>query len=761
MIKKALRLFLISIALFIYSASSLASGTSGGLLTINPDLNLINEVLFTKDSICLHTWEGALYRWQSGQSDFEPYAENIPTVPEDFPRPIDADTMGTEEKSRFSHLILRMFSDGEQLYGLNQLMGTWAKIGQDGKTAWQDSHLDTSLLHSQDHAWVSTLFAHGGTLYGLTEREQTDLFTHTIFNLVMIDLDTGESRVVDDEPIICAAPYREGEVLLLLKSPEDTLPGLAVWHEASQSVTKLPLIFLEASAYNGLAYDQERDAIYVAAPGTLLRSAQGKDFAVVGSIPFDFLVGGTPGHILAEGYYALHVSDIALVPIGNDMASSLGAALRLRGSTMMDDGLNAYRTAKPGSIIQHDQRPITPDQAWAAIHGGDQETDIYLMPLTPALYSMLQKGYAADVSMSPALNDEFNSLYPSVKAALTDAGGTPRAYPIAITAYSPSLYMPLWRKYMGREMPPATYPGFLDAMQRFISIDDAAQPEAYFVADLDAYALLCQIIISYIQRYEPAEEALEFDRPELSQALERLEKIARQQKSSGFSPQQILGTDIADEDIKPELFFMQSNSGLTQGFGIEKNGGFNLLPFTFAEDETAQLEGYLQVLLISPHSVHLSEAMDFAQMMANQSTDPVTYALLHPEANEPVPNPDADQMIAADEEELRLYAQAIDRAKETGAGRAEIERLESVRDMLQRNVDDSEYRRWLLSAEQLSNYRSIADQILFYEKSRLLTDAAMEQFDRICRRYADGQLTLELFLAELESTARLIYWEAQ
>lgn len=46
MIKKALRPFLISIALFIYSASALASGTSGGLLTVNPDLNLINEVFY-------------------------------------------------------------------------------------------------------------------------------------------------------------------------------------------------------------------------------------------------------------------------------------------------------------------------------------------------------------------------------------------------------------------------------------------------------------------------------------------------------------------------------------------------------------------------------------------------------------------------------------------------------------------------------------------------------------------------------------------
>ena len=96
-----------------------------------------------------------------------------------------------------------------------------------------------------------------------------------------------------------------------------------------------------------------------------------------------------------------------------------------------------------------------------------------------------------------------------------------------------------------------------------------------------------------------------------------------------------------------------------------------------------------------------------------------------------------------------------------GASRAEIEQLESIQSIMQQNVDNKENRRWLLSAGQIESYRAIASQIRFFETSRLLTEAAAQQIERICRRYADGQISLDLFLSELDNTAHLIHSEAQ
>ena len=223
MIKKC-GLFLLVVSMLF--ASIPAHATANSIETLPVDivgLKVANEVLFTRDSIFLHTREGKLLRCQAGQQDFELFSDDIPTIPDDYPYPIDVGSMDADEREHFSHLVLRMFSDGEQLYGLNQMVGTWAKIDQNGKTIWQDTKLDTSLFLSD--SWHPTLFAHSGTLYGLAEREEADLFTHTIFSLIMIDLDTGESRVLDTRPILCAVPYREGELLLLLKGPEDASPA--------------------------------------------------------------------------------------------------------------------------------------------------------------------------------------------------------------------------------------------------------------------------------------------------------------------------------------------------------------------------------------------------------------------------------------------------------------------------------------------------------------------------------------------------------
>lgn len=76
-------------------------------------------------------------------------------------------------------------------------------------------------------------------------------------------------------------------------------------------------------------------------------------------------------------------------------------------------------------------------------------------------------------------------------------------------------------------------------------------------------------------------------------------------------------------------------------------------------------------------------------------------------------------------------------------------------------MDNSEARRWLLSAEQLKEYRTIAPQLRFFEQSRMLSMEAREQTERLCKRFIEGQLSLDLFLNELNNLARLVYQEQQ
>ena len=355
-------------------------------------------------------------------------------------------------------------------------------------------------------------------------------------------------------------------------------------------------------------------------------------------------------------------------------------------------------------------------------------------------------------------DQQFAGLYPAIKAALCGPEGQPLAYPLDISAYHPTVDTPLWRRSLGDAPFPRTHRDFLITMQRFTALDDSAKPEAYFVADEDALALVRRILRSYIHYYEQPGEALSFQRPPLREALLLLEQIARQEKASGFSPQQILGTQIADEDIRPELLNLTTSS-LKNGFTVNEAGLTSLLPFTFTADQAPRFAGFLQVMVINPHSENLSAALAFAEALAIRDSSPVSYALLHPGANEPVANPRAEAIIAADREALEEARAELQAARDKKTSQVEITRLERAVDHLQTVADNSFQRQWLLSQQQLDSYRAAAPHFHFFESSLLLTEEAAQQMERITQRYGAGQLSLDLMLSELDNMARLIFNE--
>lgn len=655
--------------------------------------------------------------------------------------------MSADEKERFGQYILRLFTDDRDVFGLNVFTATWARVGPEG-TIWQDTMLNTRALTPEmtDHR-VSTLFAHAGYLYGLTVQEELQPMARTTHNLVVVSLNTGEGRVLDDVPILCVSPYKDGQLLLLAQGPEEAQPRLMAFEPETLAASSLPGRFPEAGEYNGLAYDANMGSIYVAIPGALLKAAPGQDFALHSGLPFDFLVGGQPGAVLDSGHYALRLMSVALIPTGDGEAGTGAASLRLRGQALLDPGLQAFRSAHPGVVLQWDRQAISAAAAGALVQGGDTETDIFLLSLDPALHAMLRKGYGADLDASPRLQAEFSGLYPAIQAALSSPEGRPLAYPLGLSAYHPTVDTPLWRCTLGEAPFPRTYQDFLEAMQRFTGLDGSARPEAYFVADEDALALMGRILRSYVHYYEVPGEA-----------LLKLEQNARQEKASGFSPQQILGTEIADEDIRPELFNLTTSS-LRGGFAVNETGFTSLAPFTFSMDQEPRFAGFLQVLVINPRSPNLNLALALAETLAGREIDPVAYALLHPGANEPVPNPRGEEAIAADRAALNQAREQLQTARDKKASQVEITQLEQAVKHLQQAVDNSGQRKWLLSQQQLDSYRQVAGQIHFFEQSLLLTEEGTAQMDRLLKRYGEGQLTLDLFLAELDNMARLIFNE--
>ncbi len=748
MLKKTFIIF----TAFMLSLTCIAQSESFKILNIETPFPLMNEVIYTNDAIFLHTMDGSLYKWGKGFKKFKKQAD-LPFLPEDFEYPIIVEDMTDEELENFKHTILRVLSDGDKLYGINAFTGTWAEIKQDGTLIWQKNLLNSALIGEDSPGRQSAMFIYDGTLYALSEKEEEkeDPFPLT-FNLIYINLADGESDMADSENIISAAPYKDGTLLVLVKDFEGG--GASLKRFNKNSFTKLNITVPQAESYDALAYDSLKDVIYLAVPGELLVCSDGKNFETLGSMPFEFLPGGTRGGIINGNLYAVSMMDEILLYNTENKAEQEIVRLNLRGNAIIDKQLNAV--SEPNLIINFNSDPITPDEAAKELISKNSFTDIYFMPFNAKTYALIKKGYAADLSSSQIIKDYFNELYPNIKNMLGSKNGAVMAYPVNINISYPSVDLKLFKELFPDEKLPETYGEFVKLMLKYTQENGDAEPQAYFMADTSAKDLLFEIIKSYIRYYEMEDAPLSFDNPELKDILIDIIKIIKLHEASGFTPQQIIGTNISDEDIKPELFILKSG-GIAKSF--ENNG--NLMPFTFTLNQEPHIEAYLNVLIINPYSENKDAAIRLAQSLLKKELDPVTYTYLHPGCNEPIENPFIERDLEGDKETVRLIQQALDEAVENNESEETISLYKYRLQEAQEDVQNTELRRWTLSPRQIAKFRRIEKYIKYYENSKLLSEQALSQFKNICERFADGQLTLELFIDEMNSTAKLIFNEQQ
>jgi ABC-type glycerol-3-phosphate transport system substrate-binding protein len=266
------------------------------------------------------------------------------------------------------------------------------------------------------------------------------------------------------------------------------------------------------------------------------------------------------------------------------------------------------------------------------------------------------------------------------------------------------------------------------------------------------------MIFQYIYQNDTADKPLSFQSPALKAAINQLLTIAQKHGASGFTPQQILDTNIADEDIKPEMFFLNAG-GLIGHFGENPDGASRLFPFTFEKDEQAILDGYLEVAVINPNSKRMAEALSFLEILSRKETNPVQYTLLHQNADQAVANPNAKEWLQALQEEVQLLEKAIEKANQQG-NTQDAQQLNRELTVIKEAIEGGAGL-WLMTEQEVQAYRPIQPQIKFFENSALLTENAMEQIRQSTKRLMGGQLTTDMFLNELDRIAKMVYAETR
>lgn len=269
-----------------------------------------------------------VYCWQMDTGDYS-YFGTVPALP-DVDLEIPLSKQPEEMQQTLMEAVYSLTTDENgNLYGINHLFGRVCLITPE-RTEWLPVTLDASVINTLDSAYppsLTQLWITNETLYGfydLSVPTRTKNFAPTLLSFSLVD---GHCTVTQLPNTVTLCPYQPGQVLLLQSDASGAL-SLHVYTLSTGESVSLPqavpvnipagayLDFWDASSYvGGLAYDVDRDVIYLASATQLWLSRDGHEFAQSDdTVEWSYLTPtSNQAWVLQNGAYAFKNGAVYLV----------------------------------------------------------------------------------------------------------------------------------------------------------------------------------------------------------------------------------------------------------------------------------------------------------------------------------------------------------------------------------------------------------------------------------------------------------------
>lgn len=667
--------------------------------------------------------------------------------------------------------------DGRLLV-LNYAEGRVGEI-KDGVILWFDAALDvqqgaSGTINEWEESRLQNPMVQEGVLYGLRssyDQQKGEM----VSRILCYDLETGAQHTIEVPGANTFCAYKPGQ-LLTVCAQENVAGDYS--HTAYTLVavdvatgTNQPLTLAMApnnEEWGFLAYDRASDSIYYHWQGEIRRS--------VGAAPFETVAyySATVNTYNENRAWVLGPSMLAMDSHGKFSVRNVDPqykperVLRIQGS-YEDAAYFAFAAAHPEvQVLLIDYRYDGAEQIAQAITSGTDAADLYMVDSNMNFSALLDKGYAADLSASPALTAEVAGMYPQIQDALKDEKGVLRAYPQAFYMSPWQIDLPLWEKY-GMGPVPTTYDAFLDAMLRWEQEHGHEEdPEIVFLNGFsDRESLIRMIISAYILQYETQDQPIDFTAPALRSALEKIEQLkADEEDREAWTDEQ---WQAYNEYINlPGLIYANGYMGnfydpdTTQYISneedrIEQHVTHMLSP-TFAEGEPSKIAANMSVFCVNPSSPNIDLALLYLENYTEGSDPELRYSL-RPDLNEPMVRPNFEKEV----EETKKYLANAQKQLEKADESEKIWLKDSI-DYQTRWLAEQDKNKWLISQSALENYRAVASNMGLTTRSMFLgyeEGGAWSQMWELIERYRSNQMTLDAFLRELNNKMRMMFLEGQ
>lgn len=574
--------------------------------------------------------------------------------------------------------------------------------------------------------------------------------------ILRFDLETGTYTEIP-AGVQSIAPYQPGKLLAVTASdPGATEYQLKLRVIDAQTGNVLEELATLPSANSGaMAYDSTEGHIYTAGGSQVLR-LEGNSWKPVNYVTANY-ANGLAGAYLPGGYYV--IADFTGLLVRNTDPQYLGEPpLRLVGY-----GLENIATA---FMTVHPEKPIVRSEQWfssaadlqtALQAGGSEAGDIFLVSADSAFWSLMEKGFLKDLSEVKHLQDSVAFMYPQVQEAVSHEG--------KLYAYPYRLYLQAWQVReslladCGFDHLPETWQELFEMLADWEERKTGNDDEPIFLFSyaeegMMRWQLLREVFLGYLMAYEQPGQPLSFDTPAFRDTMMAFETL----------PYDAVDPDTYQYAYNADTYERQRRSAiLIDGYNALRN--YEEVPTTmmpppvFVKGEQPKVQGALDVAMVNPNSERWMDAIALLSYVA-QNMDSENNITLHPDVNDPVPEPYMVEEKAEAQKQLEDLKARLETAEEEDKRviEAEISNTEQW-------LVDMEQWFWQIDADKIAEYRQVAQYLTLSKDSRVsfLRDSpeASRQIWDLLKRYGMKLMSLDQFIAGLDKLIRMAYLEQQ
>ena len=469
--------------------------------------------------------------------------------------------------------------------------------------------------------------------------------------------------------------------------------------------------------------------------------------------------------------------------------AALGDTLQVDMPCLQPEDEAAFLSRHPGLTIEYGRHGFfnTGNELNAALLTGQMAYDLFTannvyMDYRPAM----ERGYCLDLSGSEVIRRAAERMVPAVAAQLMADGricGLPTGVQFDLLCADAEVFQQMG--YDAADVP-RTCGEFLSFLEAWIARQET-DPEAvqvfgdwdYTVYDATTYTVeLARLVLEEaIRQQQAAGEPLSFSDPLLEDALSRARSIG--QALARVEPPSESVSAGEWRTNQPALFVRSDPNpwGRMADWGVS----LRLHP-----EQPFTLPVMLQVTMVSAATRHPEEALAFMEAIAAGKPFVLQDAAFLYQDVDFVPNPDYDNDVARTAQMIAmLEGAAADPAAPMGAlvedsmlhgayrenflywyaAAHQEDQQEAVERMLEvqrARLADTEEQRYLVSPEQVADYRRCAEYLAFPVPSAFTPGSVHAQtFNSLLERFAAGQLDASQLLRELDRLAQMAALEAQ